>query len=108
MYATRATTHTTLKATPMQLVFGRDAVLNTKFKADWKYIQDRKRKLIEQKNKRENAKRTRHDYQVGNCVLVKAKLNGKYQGDLCNGTVCLNRGAYQETINIRRIKPYFS
>jgi hypothetical protein len=38
MYATRATIHTTLKAAPMQLVFGRDAVLNTKFEADWKYI----------------------------------------------------------------------
>jgi voltage-gated potassium channel Kch len=31
MYATRATILTTLKATPMQLVFGRDAVLNTQF-----------------------------------------------------------------------------
>jgi hypothetical protein len=119
MYATRATIHTTLKATPMQLVFGRDAILNTKFEADWKYIRDRKQKLIEQNNKRENAKRKQHDYQVGNRVLVKAKLDGKYQGDLWdgpyvialvnnNGTVRLNRGAYQETINIRRIKPYFS
>jgi hypothetical protein len=119
MYATRATIHTTLKATPMQLVFGRDAVLNTKFEADWKYIRDRKRKLIEQNNTRENAKRTRHDYVVGDRVLVAAKLDGKYQGDLWdgpyiialvnnNGTVRLNRGAYQETINIRRIKPYFS
>jgi hypothetical protein len=56
MYATRATIHTTLEATPMQLVFGRDAVLNTKFEADWKYIRDRKQKLIEQNNKQENAK----------------------------------------------------
>ena len=119
MYATRATIHTTLRATPMQLVFGRDAVLNTKFEADWKYIRDRKQKLIEQNNKRENAKRTIHEYQIGNRVLVAAKLDGKYQGDLWdgpyvialvnnNGTVSLNRGAYQETINIRRIKPYFS
>ena len=27
MFAIRATLHTTLKATPMQLVFGRDAIL---------------------------------------------------------------------------------
>jgi hypothetical protein len=40
MYATRATIHITLKAIPMQLVFGRDAVLNTKFEADWKYIRN--------------------------------------------------------------------
>jgi hypothetical protein len=103
----------------MRLVFGRDALPNTKFEADWKYIRDRKRKLIEQNNTRENAKRTRHDYVVRDRVLVAAKLDGKYQGDLWdgpyiielvnnNGTVRLNRGAYQETINIRRIKPYFS
>jgi hypothetical protein len=76
-------------------------------------------KLIEQNNKRVNAKQTEHQYLVGNRVLVGAKLDGKYQGNLWdglyvialvnkNGTVSLNRGAYQETINIRRIKPYFS
>jgi hypothetical protein len=58
MFATRAMLHTTLKATPMQLAFGRDAVLNTKFKADWKYIRDRDQKLIEQNNTRENAQWT--------------------------------------------------
>jgi hypothetical protein len=47
MYATRATIHsTTLQATPMQLVFGRDTVLNTKFEADWKYIRDHKKSLL--------------------------------------------------------------
>jgi hypothetical protein len=119
MYATRATIHTTLKAMPMQLVFGRDAVLNTKFEADWKYIRDQKQKLIEQNNKQENTKRKEQDCQADNHVLVKAKLDSTYQGYLWdgpyvialvtnNGTVCLNRGAYQETINIRRKKPSFS
>ena len=45
MFATRATYHTTLKATPMQLVFGRDTVLNTKFEADWQLIKQNKQKL---------------------------------------------------------------
>jgi hypothetical protein len=40
MYAMRATIHATLKAMPIQLVFGRDPVLNTKFEAYWKYIRD--------------------------------------------------------------------
>ncbi len=64
-----------------------------------------------QDNKRANAKQTGHEFQVGNRVVVVAKLNGKYQGNLWdgpyvitlvnnNGTVSLNRGAYQETINI--------
>ena len=33
-FATRATVHTTLNASPSQLVFGRDAVLNIPFHAD--------------------------------------------------------------------------
>jgi hypothetical protein len=34
-YAIRSTFHTTLKATPGQLVFGRDMVLPINFIADW-------------------------------------------------------------------------
>ena len=35
MFATRATYHTTLQAMPAQFVFGRDAILNTQFEANW-------------------------------------------------------------------------
>ena len=35
MFALQSTYHTTLQATPMQLVFGRDLMLNIKFEADW-------------------------------------------------------------------------
>jgi len=38
MFALRATYHTTLQATPCQLVFGRDAMLNVKFEANWQLI----------------------------------------------------------------------
>jgi hypothetical protein len=45
-YAIRSTFHTTLKATPGQLVFGRDMVLPIKFMADWgKLNNNAKRKL---------------------------------------------------------------
>ena len=40
-FALRATVHTTTQATPMQLVFGRDAILNVQFEADWEYIKNR-------------------------------------------------------------------
>jgi transposase InsO family protein len=40
MFATRATYHTTTQATPAQLVFGRDAILNKKFEVNWKLIRD--------------------------------------------------------------------
>ena len=34
MFATRTTVHTTNRATPAQLVFGRDAILNVQHEAD--------------------------------------------------------------------------
>ena len=38
MFAVRATYHTTLQASPMQLVFGQDAILNIKHVASWEHI----------------------------------------------------------------------
>ena len=62
--AVNSTVHTTLRATPTQLVFGRDALLNLIFQADWELIKERKQKLILKNNARENA--TRRDY---TCLL---------------------------------------
>ncbi len=116
MFATRATYHTTLKATPMQLVFGRDAILNTKFEANWKLIKQNKQKRIQQNNANENKKRIRHEYKRGDKVffkeLEKNKFgNNPYSGPYVirkvqnNGTVIIKRGSVLETINIRLIKP---
>ena len=45
-WAVRSTYHhTTLQATPGQLVFGRDMVFNIAHEANWKEIQDRKQKF---------------------------------------------------------------
>jgi hypothetical protein len=41
-YAICSTFHTTLKATPGQLVFGRDMVLPIKFMADWGAIEQQR------------------------------------------------------------------
>ena len=76
--ATRATVHTTLKATPSQLVFGRDAMVNTKFIADWASIRSNKQKIINQNNKRENSKRKPHTYQVGDKILITTASNCKF------------------------------
>ena len=51
MFALRSTYHTTTQATPAQLVFGRDAILNTQFEANWRYIQQRKQHIIKTNNK---------------------------------------------------------
>jgi hypothetical protein len=121
-FAMRATVHTTSRATPSQLVFGRDAVLNVSFEADWQYIKARKQRLIKQNNVRENSKRLPHTYNVGDKVVVEQDPNRKhganrYKGPyeithvFDNGTVRLtqdtaNGGVVSQTWNIREIVPY--
>ena len=119
MFALRATYHTTLQATPMQLVFGRDAIYNTKFEANWQYIKDRKQKLINSNNKKENASRKPHEYKVHDLVMVKTIQDTKYgknpyEGPYPvthindNGSLRIKKGAVQHTYNIRNVHPYHS
>jgi len=120
--AMNSTVHTTARATPTQLVFGRDAMLNATFQADWQFIRERKQRLIIQNNKRENAKRKPHTYNVGDVVVVKAGKGRKHGSNphldpmritqvYDNGTVKLvkvtdnNGGAVSQTWNIRNIEP---
>ena len=118
--AVRSLVHTTTRATPTQLVFGRDALLNISFEADWQYIKERKQHRILQNNKAENAKRRPHTYQPNDQVMVQEdphrKLEGaRYSGPYTvtqvndNGTVQLskatNGGAVLSTWNIRNVKP---
>jgi hypothetical protein len=46
--------HTTLQATPCQLVFGRDMIHNIAFKANWDQIQKGKQDIINKSNQKEN------------------------------------------------------
>lgn len=118
--AMRSTVHTTMQATPTQLVFGRDAMLNVSFEADWQYIKERKQKRILQNNKRENSRRVDHQYQVGDQVMINEDPNRKhgsqqYSGPYTvtsiydNGTVKLSKaadgGAVSQTWNIRNLYP---
>jgi hypothetical protein len=117
MFALRATVHTTLKATPTQLVFGRDAILNTTYAPDWDAIKRQKQQKILENNRRKNAKRKDYTYQVNNQVLHLDAHNYKYGRDLYNGpykilrvfnngTVRLQLQHYADVVNIRQIKPY--
>jgi len=117
MFAIRATYHTTLKATPMQLVFGRDAFLNKRFRANWKEIKNFKQRRIAENNQKENAKRIEHQYKKGELILFKNKQESKfgqnpYSGPYKirqvnnNGAVTIKKGVLLETINMRLIKPY--
>ena len=81
----RATVHTTMHAVSTQLMFRCNALLNVSFEVDWQYIKERKQKLILQNNKRENATRFIHQYQVGDRVMVKLDPNRKHGSDCYAG-----------------------
>ena len=98
-------------------MFGRDAILNTKFDANWKVIRDRKQHAINQNNQKENSKRISHKYQVGDEVLYRNDYLAKFSQDPydgpyqivqvnTNGTVRLQMNAVTDTVNIRLLKPY--
>ena len=117
MYAMRATVHTTLGSSPGSLVFSRDMFLNIPLVADWHMVTKRREHLINQNLRRENRKRQRWDYQVGQQVLKRVhdptKLGKRTAGPFeikqvhVNGTVTMElRPGVTERINIRRIKPY--
>ena len=79
MFAVHGTYNTTLQASPMQLVFGRHAILNIKHVADWEHIRQHKKLQINHNNKRENMRRNNHQYNVGDKFLVKRKKNSKHE-----------------------------
>ena len=76
--AIRATFHTTLKASPSQLVFGQDPILNIPFEANWEMIRRNKQKIFKKNNQRENSKRIPHTYNVGDKVMIKNDQPTKY------------------------------
>ncbi len=117
-YAIRSTYHTTLQASPGQLVFGRDMILPIKFKADWERIRQRRQQTMEKNNERENKSRINHEYKKGDKVLLSTpgivpKLSAprtrphEVLGVYPNGTVLLRRGVVRERVNIRRLTPFF-
>jgi hypothetical protein len=67
-WAIRSTFHTTLGATPGQLVDGQDMLFDLSFKANWEDIKERKMACIEESNQHKNAKRISHTYHVGDLV----------------------------------------
>ena len=117
--AIRSTYHTTLQATPGQLVFGKDMLLSIPFRADWAQIKIRKQGLINKGVLRENASRIQHKYNVGDKVLLNKPgilrkstqprtgphtVTRIYQ----NSTVQIKRGAITERVTLRHVMPYFS
>eukprot|EP00957_Ditylum_brightwellii_P097011 7387433-Ditylum_brightwellii.AAC.1 len=60
MFALQSTMHMTYKAIPMQLVFGRDTMLNVMHLANCWFIQECQQNVIKKNNKKESAKQKLH------------------------------------------------
>ena len=106
---------------PGALAFGRDMFLDIPLIADIMAIRNNRQLLVDRRLLRENAKRIKHDYAVGDQVWKKMylgfsdKLQPTVEGPypiervFTNGTVNIRTGANViERINIRRIKPRFA
>jgi phosphopantothenoylcysteine synthetase/decarboxylase len=120
--AIRSTYHTTLQATPCQLVFCRDMIHNIAFRENWDRIQKWKQKIINKSNQKENRSKSRipYEYKVGDQVLLEkpgifrklsTPLTGTYPvtNVYKNGTIRIQKGktgTVSERVNIRRITPF--
>ena len=122
-WALRSLTHSTLNATPGQLVFNRDMLFDMKYVADWEAIRKRKEKQIQKDNERENSRRREYTYKVGGKVLIKKDHlhilrktqllnNGPFIIDEVNnqrGTLTITdpKSGTSLPIHIRRIRPFY-
>jgi transposase InsO family protein len=118
VFAIRSTYHTTLEATPAQLVYGRNMILPVKFTTNWVRIREKRQQEINKNNDRKNCRRKHHTYSVGDKILLtKPGINKKMASPRTgphvikhvydNGTIPIKRGAISERINIRRVTPFF-
>ena len=100
-------------------MFGRDMMLPINCKVDWALVALRKQEMINKSNTRENSKRLQHKYKTGDKVLLHKpgiipKLSRPNDGPYIinavhsNGTITINKSkAVTQTVNIRRVSPYF-
>ena len=92
-------------------------ILNVTHIANWEHIKQRKQTLINKNNARENSKRIPHEYKQGDKVLLARGTEFKYEAPYAgpyevlasydNGTVRIQKGAVADTVNLRRLHPYF-
>ena len=120
-FVMQATLRTTMRATPMQLVYGHNAIHNIRVEADWQYIKRRQQQVIHQNNEHENACRVPHTYNVGDQVMVEQPQHRKYgepkykgpvtvdhvnDNDMLHFSIPEGAGTIYKIWNIRNIHPY--
>ncbi|GKY94846.1 hypothetical protein MPSEU_000449600 [Mayamaea pseudoterrestris] len=116
-WAIRSTIHLVLDASPGQLVFGRDMLFDLSFQVDWTAVRKRRLDAAVANNARENSKRIRHDYKVGDKVLLETggilrKLHAPRKGPYTiqtlytNGIAKISKGVVSQKATFRRLTPY--
>jgi hypothetical protein len=120
-WAIRTTVPSNAPHNPSQLVFGIDMIFRQQTKVDWQLLKRQRRNQSIINNKKENKNRVPHEYKIGDLVLIvqkpyerkrKAKISSPTEGPFpiiqtyTNGNVRIQRGNYEEDINIRRLRPY--
>ena len=87
-------------------------IFNIKHVADWEAITQRKQKMINENNIRENAKCLKYTCKVLLERHDARKYESPYSGPFevtdvfTNGTVTIKKGATYEWVNIRRLIPF--
>ena len=69
-YGLRATYHSSIAASPGQLVFGRNMVINSIYLANWKNLATRRQTQIHHNNVSKNKSCISHDYNINDLVYI--------------------------------------
>ena len=69
-WAIRTTVNTSTKHSPRQLAVGRDIILPLKMQCDWNRIVTQRRTQAVSDNRKENSHHIRHDYNIGDQILI--------------------------------------
>ncbi len=116
-WAICSTYHTVLKASPGAAIFGQDMLFDIPFIADWQKIGERRQRLTDLNNARENEGRI-DDYKVGQKVLLRKEGILRNAESIwhkrprlittvhTNGTITVQCRNKIDRINIRRVKPF--
>jgi hypothetical protein len=122
-WAIRATINPVIKYSPCHLAFNHDMIFRKATTIDWQHINNEHNKITAASNSKENSTRINKEYKIGDKILLvlgtdelrsQPKMDKPTRGPFLitnvhnNGTVTINRGNFTETINIRRIKPFYT
>jgi hypothetical protein len=111
-----------IKYSPCHLAFNHDMLFCQAATVDWTAVNNERQKLLQASNTKENQSRDPKRYSPGDQVLIvldadecrsEPKMSAPTKDPFtitrvhANATVDINHGNTTETINIRRIKPFY-